>query len=424
MKLKLKREIGLFEVTLYGVGIILGAGIYVLIGKAAGFAGNSLWLSFLIGAFIASFTGLSYAELATLFPKAAAEYIYVRKAFGSRLAAYLLGWLIVTAGIISAATVALGFAGYFTSFFLIQKILVALILIAILSFINFLGIKESSRVNIIFTLIEVFGLAFIILIGLPRIGSINYLEMPLGFKGVLTAAALIFFAYIGFEDVVNIAEETKNPRKVVPRALLLAVALTTLIYILTSLSVVGLVGWKELSLSNAPLALAASKVFGQNAFLLLTFIALFATANTVLIILIVTARMLYGMAKEKSLPEYLARIHIKTRTPWISIFLTMCLAMLFVLLGDIVVVASLTNLVVFLTFLSVNLSLILLRYTLPKMHREFKVPLNIGRFPLLALFGAVSTLLMISQFSLNLILFGLFVIGVGLVFYPLAKRLA
>ena len=425
MKLKLKRELGLFEVTVNGVGIILGAGIYALIGPAAGLAGNSLWLSFVIGAFIASFTGLSYAELSTMFPKAAAEYTYVRKAYGGKFLSFLVGWLLVFTGVVSTATVTLGFAGYFYSLFgeiiSISKnfliILTASILIVILSFINFLGIKESSKFNIIFTAIEALALIFIILIGLPYFGRVNYLETTNGLKGILSGAALIFFAYIGFEDISNIAEEIKNPKKAIPRAIILAILITTLLYVLTSISVVSLVDWRELGNSDTSLALAASKVLGTNAYWLISFVALFATANTALIMMIATSRMMYGMARDKSLPEELTLIHERTRTPWIAAIVVMVFSIVFLFFGKITVVANITSLSMFITFAAVNLSLIWLRYTMPKMKRAFKVPLNIGKFPLLAFFGTLICLFMITQFRLELIVFSSLVIVIGIIVY-------
>lgn len=417
--MRLIRELSLFEVTIYGIGIILGAGVYALIGEASGLAGNSLWLSFAIGALISSFTGLSYAELSTIFPKVAAEYVYVRRAFHSRFSAFLLGWLIIFTEIVSASTVALGFAGYFKGLFGFAVIPVALILILILSYINFLGIKESSRFNIIFTGIEIFGLILIIFLGFNYVGKVDYFETPYGMKGVFSAAALVFFAYIGFEDIVNIAEETKKPRKVLPRALILAIVITTLLYVFTSISAVSIVNWKSLSESEAPLALAASKVLGNHAFLLLSFIALAATTNTVLILLIVATRMIYGMAREKALPGFLASIHNKTRTPWLAALITMFFSLIFIFFGDIAIVANMTSLGAFITFASVNLSLIWLRYKKPKIKRGFRVPLNIGNFPVLAFLGLISCLFMILQFDLTLIIFGLIVIVTGAVVYKL-----
>ena len=190
MAVKLKRTLGLFETTLYGVGIILGAGIYVLIGKAAGLAGNLTWAAFAIGALIAAFTGLSYAELSSLFPKAGGEYVYAEKAFNKRLA-FLVGWLIVAGGTIAAATIALGFASYLSALIQAPVIATAIILILLLSLVNFWGIKESAMANIVATLVEAGGLVAIILLGLKYIGSVNYVELPpLGFTGLLSATAL------------------------------------------------------------------------------------------------------------------------------------------------------------------------------------------------------------------------------------------
>jgi len=421
MKLSLKREIGLFGATSYGVGIILGAGIYALIGPAASIAGNSIWISFIIGALISSFTGLSYAELSALFPKAAAEYVYVKRTFENELLAFLTGWLIIFTGAVSASTVALGFAGYFKALFNSPTILTALALIALLSFLNFYGIKESSRVNILFTAVEIVGLLLIIFLGIGRFGEVNYLDTP-NVQGIFAAAALMFFAYLGFEDIVNIAEETKNPQKILPRALILSILITAIFYVLVALSAVSLAGWKELGASSAPLAYAASKVLGENAFSVMSYIALFATANTVLIISIVGSRMIYGMAKDGSLPPILSKVHLKRRTPWIAVICVMVVSMFFVLLGDIELVAGITSFGVFITFAFVNLSLIWLRYKKPKLKRPFKAPINIGKFPVIAFLGLVSCALMVTQFDLNVVLFGTFVVGLGVIAHRMYKR--
>jgi len=421
MKLSLKRQIGLFGATSYGVGIILGAGIYALIGPAAGIAGNSVWISFIIGALISSFTGLSYAELSAMFPKAAAEYVYVKRAFKNELLAFLTGWLIIFTGAVSASTVALGFASYFKALFDHPIIFTALILIMLLSFLNFCGIEESSRVNILFTAIEIAGLLLIIFLGTSRFGEVNYFETP-SVPGIFAAAALMFFAYLGFEDIVNIAEETKNPEKTLPRALILSIIITAMFYVLVALSTVSLVSWKNLGASDAPLAYAASTVMGANAFSVVSYIALFATANTVLIISIVGSRMIYGMSKDGALPPILSKVHFKTRAPWIAILCIMIFSMFFVLFGDIKLVASITSLGVFITFALVNLSLMWLRYKKPELKRPFKVPINIGKFPIIAFLGLISCALMVTQFDLNAVLFGAFVLGLGVLIYIIYKK--
>jgi APA family basic amino acid/polyamine antiporter len=421
MKPSLKKEIGLFEATSYGVGIILGAGIYVLIGPAAGIAGNSVWISFIIGALISSFTGLSYAELSTMFPKAAAEYVYTKKAFKSELLAFLTGWLIIFTGAVSASTVALGFASYFKALFNYPVIFTALILIVLLSLVNFCGIEESSRANILFTAAEITGLLLVIFLGMSKFGRINYFETP-SISGIFTAAALMFFAYLGFEDVANIAEETENPEKNLPRALILSVLITAMFYVLVALSTVSLADWMVLGGHDAPLAYAASKVMGDTAFSVMSYIALFATANTVLIISIVGSRMIYGMAKGGALPLTLSKVHFKTRTPWMAILCIMSFSMFFTLLGDIKLVASITSFGVFITFALVNLSLIWLRYRKPELKRPFKAPINIGKFPVIAFLGLSSCALMVTRFDLNTVLFGAFVIGLGIIVHIVYKK--
>jgi APA family basic amino acid/polyamine antiporter len=422
----LKREINFFTAVMYGIGIILGAGIYALIGEAAGMAGNSVWLSFTFGAVVATFTGLSYMELISMFPKSAAEYIYVKNAFRNRLLAFNVGWVGILAGLIAASAVALGFAGYMHALFGVPVVPAAIGLIAVMSFVNFLGMGESARLNVVFSLVEVGGLLFVIAIALlfGHYGSVDYLEMPYGITGTLSAAALIFFAYIGFEEIANISEESKAPRKMLPKALLASVAITTALYIAVSMAAVSLVGWEQLAESKAPLAFAVSSVLGERAFWLMSVIALFATANTVLITMIVGSRMMYGMAKDGSLPNQFAMVHSKRFTPWVSVVAAMIVSMVFVLLGQIDLVASVTDLGTFYVFVVVNAAAILLRYRMPNARREFRMPLNVGRFPLISFFGLVSALILASHLSFEAMSIGALVVASGVIVYLLYTRKA
>ena len=421
MENKLKRKIGLFGLTAYGVGMILGAGIYALIGKAAGEAGNSLWASFLIGAVISSFTGLSYAELSSSIPKAAAEYSYAKEIFGRNVVPFLVGWIIIFTGSVSASTVALGFAGYFSGIFNVPSLLVAFVLIVLLSVVNFAGIEESSKLNIVFTIIEAVGLVLIIFFGIPNFGKVNYLDAHNGMRGVLAATTLIFFSYLGFEDIANIAEEAKNPQKTLPKALILSIAITSVLYVLASISIVSLADWQILATSESPLAYALSQTLGQNAFLLMSVIALFATANTVLILLIVTSRMIYGMAVDKSLPYALAKIS-KRGTPYLPIVVAMVLSVLFTFAGDIRVVAEITNFGTFITFASVNFSAIWLRVKRPEWQRPFKTPISIGKIPLIPLLGLLSCGLLLTQFSPIIIAISIAIIILGIIVYMILSR--
>ena len=407
-KLQLKRELGLLEVTISGMGIILGAGIYALIGEATALAGNAVWISFALSAIVAIFTGLSYAELSSIFPKASAEYEYTINAFGPRTA-FVTGWLIIFSSIIGAATVALGFGGYFNALTGAPLIPSALALVLILSGVLMIGIKQSAMVAIVFTLIESSGLVLIIALGIPRFGAVNYLEAPLGIDGILRASALIFFAFIGFEEIVKLSEETREPEKVIPKSLLLAIAASITLYILVSISAVSVLGWQRLSQSSAPFGDIAFAVFGQNAFFILSVIALFATTNTVLLMLLAASRITYGMAQSGSIPSVLSRVSESRRAPWAAILSIMAITMVFVFLRDIGLVASVTNFTLFVTFAAINSALIILRYRSPDMARPFRVPGNIGSMPVIPLIGVFFNLFMLSQLSFEVI-----AIGIGL----------
>ncbi len=415
---------GLFSTTMYGVGIILGAGIYVLVGSAAGTAGNALWISFLIGSAVAVLSGLSYAELGSIYPKSAAELVFVKNAFKNRFLGSTVGWLTVFVSIISAATVALGFGGYLAEFVKLPIIASAVLLVGILSVVNFLGIKESSWMNIVFTLIEVAGLAIIIYLGFSsgQINSVNYFDMPFGLNGIFLGFVLIFFAFIGFEDMVNISEETRNPQRTIPKAILFSILITGIIYILVSISAVRIMNWNELAQSVAPLSDAAGKILGLNGKVLLSSLALFATTNTVLIILLSGSRMLYGLSSHGSLPQIFARLHPKTKTPWFSVFIMMLAAIAFVLVGNIVTVANITVFVLVIVYSMVNLSVIILRFKEPNIERPFKIPINIRNFPILPAFGLASTLFMLSQFDVYVIVAGVVMICIAMLLFVFSKN--
>ncbi len=425
---QLKRHIGTFEAVFYGLGIIIGAGIYVLIAPVAGFAGNAVWLSFLLAAVLATFTGLSYAELGSMFPKAAAEYVYIRHAYKNHLFAFMLGWLIIFTGMISISAVSLGFTGYFADLFGVteeaSKSIVPMIsigLIALMGFVNFLGIKETSRTNIFMTSIVILGLLIIIALGVGNFGSVDYFEMPKGLNGVFVAASLIFFAFLGFEEIVNVAEETRRPTRVLPKAIILVVVISTVLYVLTSISVVSLEGWLTLAESRAPLADAASNVLGKTGDLLLSGIAMFATGSTVLGLILVTSRMIWGMAKGGALPKFLSHIHRRS-TPVAAILAVAVASAAFVFLGDIEHIASVTSAGSLIIFLNVNLALIWMRYTKPDFNRPFKIPLNIGKYPFIAGLGVFVSLLMLFQFDLRILWTSALVVAIGTIVFLIYKR--
>ena len=352
-KTGLSRRLGLWAATIMGVGLILGAGIYVLLGVAAGKAGNAVWLSFLIAAFVAALTGFSYARLARMKPKNAPEFQYIGMAFG-KTPAFLSGWTMLWATVISSAAVALGFGGYLEHLSGLPHLIGAVSLIIVSSAVVFIGAGESIILSGILTFAAAAGLIFIIVIGVPSFGHTNLLEMPGGISGVLAAAPLVFFAYLGFEAVANLSEEMKSPARDLPKAILLALGISTVIYLLVSISAVSVLGWQGLSGSNAPLAAVASRIFGAKADLLLTLIALAATGNTVLLLLFTSSRAMWAMSCEGALPMTFCVIGEARRTPWFTIIAVGGIASLFVLFRDIEDVAGYTNLATLLVFAGVN----------------------------------------------------------------------
>lgn len=411
-KSPLKRELGLLEVTLSGVGIILGAGVYVLIGQAAGLAGNAIWLAFGLSAIMALLTGLSYAELSSMFPKAGAEYDYVTNAFNSRLA-FVIGWLVFLSGVLAAATVALGFSGYFTALTGFPALISAIVLLILLTALLAYGVKETARVVVISTLIEVSGLVIIIGIGLPHLGSVNYWEMPQGYSGLFAASALIFFAYQGFESMVKFSEETKNPETTVPKALILAIGICVILYILVALSVVSVLGWQQLAASNAPFADIVSSTLGPDAAVIIAIIALFATANTALMSMYASSRILYGMAGSGSSTAILAWVHPSQRTPWVAIIICGALSCILIFAGDIAFIANVTNYTLFITFIAINAAVIVLRYRSPYSPRAFRIPYSLGRLPVIPVGGIIFCILLLAVQDPAVLVFGVVLTVVG-----------
>lgn len=357
---RLERRLGLWSVTLAGVGVILGAGVYALIGPAAAEAGGGLWLAFLGAAVVAALTGYSYARFSTEVARNSPEFQYTSLGLGRRIG-FASGWLMAWADLISIAAVALGFGGYLSHLLPLPIVGGAAILLVVLCVVTYMGIRESIGLVVTFTLIELAGLVFIIAVGLPFWGDVDYLEMPRGVGGVWTAAALVFFAYLGFDELGNLAEETWEPRRTLPRALLIAMLVTTVVYVAVSISAVSVAGWRELGASSAPLAVVAGKVLGSRAETVLVYVALAATTNTVLLLLVSVSRSLYGMASSEALPAWLASVG-PTRTPWAAILLAGLVGVGFVLIGNLERVAQMTNATVLLSFIAVNVSLFVWSY--------------------------------------------------------------
>ncbi|MBI2140448.1 amino acid permease [Candidatus Woesearchaeota archaeon] len=424
----LKRDLNLFTLSLYGIGVIIGAGIYALIGIGAGIAGNAIWISFILAGIIAACSGLSYAELSSMYPKDAAEYNYTKYAFHQPALSFVVGWLMVAAGVISAVVVAFGFAGYFTEVFGGNIHTVSFALILALSALSYLGVRESAGFNTVATIISVVGLLIVIGVGASSFFaegvSRDFFETPpaTGGMGIITAIGIIFFAFIGFEEIVNLSEETKKARNTVPKALLIAVGASTLLYLLVSAASVQTVGWQRLSSTPAPLKEVVTASI-PNSGIFFSIIAMFATANTPLILLIVSARILYGMAKAHSMPWVFSKVG-KRGTPYDAVFIITVSALALTFLGSLKTLALLTDLSLFLIYAAVNLSVIVLRYRVPAMQRPFTMPLNIGKFPLLAGLGSLFSALMLFSFEKKVLVLGAGAIAAGLLCFYLFRKIS
>lgn len=408
---KLKPTLGPIQLLFYCVGVIVGAGVYSVIGPAAGLAGPGVWLSFVLAAFVALLTGFSYAEMATAFPHAGAEYIYVRRALPSAgFLSFAIGLLILAGGAATAATVAIAFGGYLQVFLDIPVGWSAFGLIAACSALNAWGLRESSWVNVVFTTIEISGLALVIAAGFSHGGVGSPLTAPLQ-PQLIPAAAILFFVFLGFEEIANLVEEIHDPARNLPRAIFLSIGITTLLYVLVSLAVVVLVPPARLAESAAPLALAVQSVWPATAGLL-SAIALFATANTVLITLVAASRLAFSLARDSEIPAIFARVSRERQSPWIGAILAFATSIALLPLGSLKILAELSSFAALIAFFTVNLTLVVLRFRLPELGRPFRVPLAVGRLPLIPVLAMTTILILLASFDAQVYALGAGVVAV------------
>lgn len=395
----LSRNIGLIALTLFGVGDILGAGVYGLIGKAANEMGNAVWLAFLVSMIAAGLTGLSYASLGSRFPKAGGAAYITLRAYRLPFLSYVVGLAVLASGLTSMATAAKVFGGYLNGMLpSLPPLLIAVAFSLMIAGLVFRGIRESLIANGVCTLIEVSGLFLVIAVGLPYLGSVNYLDAatPANVAGditlslALTGAVLTFYSFVGFEDMLNVAEEVKEPHKTLPRALLMALLIASLIYMTISVVAVSVLTPAVLGASGQPLVDVVAKAapwFPSSAFSL---IALFAVANTALLNFIMGSRLLYGMAGQGLVPRVLAKVHSGRRTPHAAILAVWGIFLLLILSGDISSLARSTSVLLLCCFVLVNIALVILKVR-DKSPAHFDVPVIV---PVL---GAAVCVAMLSQ---------------------------
>ncbi len=327
---QLSRSLGLPLVTLYGVGVTVGAGIYVLVGEVAGVAGMAAPLAFLLAGILAGLSAFSYSELSVRLPQSGGEAAYVDAAFGRGWLTLAVGLLVAFSGITSSGAVILGFVGYLQELVAVPGWMAIAGIVLVLGGVTFWGVRESVMLVAATTVIEIGGLLLVVIWGAPSLAGLGE-ALPQMWPGLestmwlaaLSASVLAFFAFIGFEDIVNMAEESRNVSRTLPRAILLTLFITLGIYLLLTLVAVLTVPAQELAGTAAPLALVFERSGGNPA--VLSSIAVLAVINGALIQIIMASRLLYGMARLGRLPGVLARVNARTHTPDVAIGVVMVL---------------------------------------------------------------------------------------------------
>ena len=417
---RLRRVLGPLEVTASGVGIIIGAGIYVLLGAATADAGNAVWLSFLVAAVLCALTGLSYAELASMFPKAGAEYDYTRQAF-SETTAFLVGWTMVVGLMVAAAAIAVGFAHYLHYFVDVPLVAAAVALLAFDTIVAVNGIQRSARLTLVLSAIQVAGLIVIIAIGATHLGERSIVS-DASMTGVLGGAALVFFAFIGFDEVITLAEETRDPTRVIPRGLIAALAISTVLYMAVAIAAVSVIGADTLAASKRPLADVMAHVLGGRAEGVVAVVALLTTMNTSLLALTAASRLTFGMADTGALPPRFATVSRRTGAPTAAVLVVAAGAAAFALAGDLKLIASVTDFAVYVVFLAVNASVLVLRRTAPAIPRPFRTPVAVRGVPILPIAGSVAALAMLPQLDADALWLGAALLGAGVVVQRILRR--
>lgn len=359
----LKRVLGTGRITLYGIGTIIGAGIYVLLGEVIASSASFSALAFLMAAIIVSFSAYSYAQLSSRFPVSAGEAAYVQEAFGQPWLSGIVGWLIVFAGLVSAATIANGFTGYFKIFTLWPNELIISLIIMLLTSIAAWGVSVSVSFAAITALLEFAGLLMVIYAGGEHIPSLlsrasDYLlpDSTTAWIGISSGAFIAFYAFIGFEDMVNMAEEVKDPERTLPRGIFIALIVSAILYFLVALTALAAVPLDELSGAEAPLAIIIER-HSDIPVSIIGGIGMIAIVNGALLQIIMASRILYGMGKRGLAPSFLSSVHQTTRTPLRATLLVGALILVFALTLPLATLAQLTSGAILLVFTLINLAL-------------------------------------------------------------------
>lgn len=398
------------------LGDVLGAGVYVLVGQVAAKSGGAVWVPLVLALLLSLLTAASYAELATKYPRAGGASHYTTLAYGP-FAGFLAGFCMLAAGIVSVAALARGFAGdYLTAFVSLPVVLVAAVFLCALALLNARGISESTRANVAATVIEVGGLLLVVALGVVLFvrgdgdaGRLVQLGTPGtgAAAGVLSATVLAYYSFVGFETSVNVAEETRDPRRSYPRALFGALITAGAVYALVGIVASAAVPTDTLAHSSGPL-LEVVKEAGGVPPKLFSAIALVAVANGALLTGIMSSRLAFGMARDGLLPRVLTQVLPGRGTPWVAIAVTTLLSFLLALTGDVETLASTLVLLLLVVFFLVNTAVLVLR-------RDTSTPPHFRAWTVIPVLGAASCVVLATRIEGEVWLRGLIVLAVGVV---------
>lgn len=416
---KFNRVLGLSHVTASGVGVIIGAGIYILIGPATERAGAMVWASLLLASVLCALTAFSYMELTSMFPKAGSEHEFARQVFPDWIA-FTTGWAMAVALVVASAAVSLGFGQYLSEFVDIDPRIGSLVLLTGVAVVAFSGMNQAKGLVLVLSGIQVGGLLLVVAVGAHHIGDVD-LTSGNGVNGVLSGASVIFFAYIGFDEVITLAEETHDPHRTVPRALILALAISTVLYVLVAIVAVSVLGASTLAASEQPLTAVMRDAIGSSAARVIGVVALATTANTTLLASTAASRMIYSMGNTGQLPVRWAKVHERS-SPRLATGTVIGSAAVLALFGGLSLLAEAANALVYVMFLVVNVVVILLRFRQPDAARPFKIAGSIKNVPLLPILGIAATLAMSMQLELQPVLVALAFLTSGTVLHLIGQR--
>ena len=435
---QLRRVMGPGLLLLFVVGDILGTGVYALTGDVAAEVGGAAWVPFLVAFLIATVTAFSYLELVTKYPQAAGAALYAHKAFGVQFVTFLVAFVVMCSGITSASTASRFFAANFNTAFdldwgKVGTVIVALLFMAMLATVNLRGVGESVKLNVALTIIEITGLLMVILVGLwaftgsadvdfSRVVAFETAADKNAFLAVTTATSLAFFAMVGFEDSVNMAEETKDPVQVFPKVLLSGLTIAGVVYVIVSIVAVALVPIGTLEASDTPLVeVVKAGAPGLPIEDILPFISMFAVSNTALINMLMASRLIYGMARQHVLPPVLGAVHPARHTPWVAIVFTTLIAFglifyvtAFANSDAIAVLGGTTSLLLLAVFAVVNVAVLVLRRDVREAGGHFRTPTA------LPVIGCLASLYLVTPLSgrpAQQYVLALILVGIGILLF-------